>query len=82
MDQIGSKFENFNKEAAKIGFIRDLAGKTGLPPAAFIVAPILVSIIAIALDIGSSFFSTLIGVAYPTFKSILALETHTKEDDQ
>ena len=32
--------------------------------------------------IGASFFTTLIGVAYPTFKSIIALESPSAEDDK
>ena len=39
-------------------------------------------IIAIALDIGASLCTCIIGVVYPTIMSILALESPSKEDDR
>ena len=38
-------------------------------------------VIAIALDIFASACTTLVGVVYPTLRSIMALETKEKEDD-
>lgn len=39
-------------------------------------------ILAVALGYGASFFTRVIGVAYPVFKSIEALETPSPEDDK
>ncbi len=39
-------------------------------------------VLLVAFGVGASLFTTLIGVAYPTFKSIIALETPSAEDDK
>ncbi len=66
----------------KVGPIKDLAQKTNLPPITFAVAPILLMVFAIALDIGASLCTCTIGVAYPTIQSILALESKSSDDDK
>ena len=52
-----------------------------MPPVAFAVAPIVILVIAIALDIFASGCTTMIGVVYPTIRSIIALESADKNDD-
>ena len=47
-----------------------------------LAVPLLVLIIAVALGIGASFFTRVIGVAYPTIKSIIALESPSADDDK
>ena len=42
----------------------------------------LVLVLAVAFGIGASFFTRLIGVAYPTFKSVLALASPSDDDDK
>ena len=53
-----------------------------MPPIAFVAAPILLMVIAIAFDILASECTCIIGVVYPTIQSIIALETQTKDDDR
>ena len=48
----------------------------------FLLVPLVIFVLAVLLDIGSSFFTRLIGVAYPTFKSIQAIETPSTDDDK
>ncbi len=81
MDQVKEKFDNANKVLSKIGLVNNLSKQTGLPPIAFAIAPILVLIIAVALDIFASGCTTLVGVVYPVIRSIIALETKEKDDD-
>ena len=52
------------------------------PAGALVAAPILLLIVFVAFGIGASFFTRLIGVAYPTFKSIIALESPSVDDDK
>ncbi len=47
----------------------------------FAVAPILILVIAIAFDIFASGCTCLVGVVYPTIRSIIALESPDKNDD-
>ena len=76
------RIDKFNREVEAIPAIKRLAAQTGLPPAAVVVAPMVVLVVIIALGIGASFFTRLIGIAYPTFKSVLALATPSVEDDK
>lgn len=79
---IKQKFEQFNKDLEKFSLIKNLVDQTKLPALAFVAVPILLFISAIALDICASFFTRLIGVGYPLFKSIIALESPSKDDDK
>ena len=76
------KIDVINKEVEKIKVVKSLADKTGLPAALFVFAPLLIFVIAVAAGIGASFFTRLIGVLYPTLKSIQALESPSKNDDK
>ena len=76
------RLDVINKEIERIAPIKALADKTKLPAGVFVAGPILVLVIAVVLGIGASFFTTLIGVAYPTFKSIIALESPSTDDDK
>ena len=53
-----------------------------MPPIVFVAAPVFLMVIAIAFDICASGCTCVIGVAYPTIQSILALETNAKDDDR
>ena len=82
MDQLQQKLELVNKEAEKIAFLKFISDKTKIPPAYFMIATLLVLVFIVVLGIGSSFVSRLIGVLYPSIKSIQALETRNKDDDK
>lgn len=82
MDQLKAKLEELNKEASKIPFLNTIAQKTKIPPAAFLGTILMTLIIILVLGIGSNFISRLIGVTYPAFMSIIALESSDREDDK
>ncbi len=82
MDKLQEKLDSWNKNLTKIGLIKDLSKKTNIPPVAFIAAPVLLMVIAIAFDICASLCTCVIGVAYPTVQSIIALESNEKGDDR
>ena len=83
VDQVmKQKFEDINIELEKFTPIKNLVEKTNVPAIVFVAVPLLIFVSAIALDIGASFFTRLIGVGYPTFKSIIALESPSTDDDK
>ena len=82
MDQLQAKLDIWNQNLLKVGPIKDLHLKTNLPPIVFAVAPILLLVFAIALDIGASLCTCTVGVIYPTIQSILALESKSADDDK
>ena len=82
MDQLQAKLDVWNENLLKVGPIKSLVQKTNLPPIVFAVAPVLLLVFAIALDIGASLCTCTIGVAYPTIQSILALESKSADDDK
>ena len=53
-----------------------------MPPIVFAVGPVLILVIATALDIFACGCTTLVGVVYPLIRSIIALETEDKNDDK
>ena len=83
VDQVmKQKFEDINIELEKFTPIKNLVEMTHVPAVVFVAIPLLIFVSAIVLDIGASFFTRLIGVGYPTFKSIIALESPSTDDDK
>ena len=82
MDQLKERFELINKEADKIPYLNAFARKAKVPSAAIMLAVLLVLVFIVVIGVGSSFVSRLIGVGYPTLRSILALESKGTDDDK
>ncbi len=81
MDQLKQKLELANEEAIKILPVKIIAEKTKIPPAYILLGTLLILVLVVALGYGSSFISRLIGVVYPTIKSIEAMESKDNTDD-
>ena len=58
-----------------------LSEKTGLPSAVFVFGPLAIMLLAIFFGIGASLFTKVIGVVYPIFRSIQAIDSPDKNDD-
>ena len=82
MEQVQQRIDKFNRELEAIPAIKRLAAQAGVPPAAVVALPVVLLVFLIAFGIGASFLTRLIGIAYPTFKSVLALATPSAEDDK
>ena len=83
MDDFKLKMDRFNMEMSKIPYLGKAAEKANVPPGAIVVVGIVVSVILVALDLSiGSLLVQVIGVAYPCFKSILALESKRTDDDK
>ena len=84
MDELKFRMEKFNKEVEKIPGLKELAQTTNLPAGIFIVIGVALGVILVAFGVSfSSVIVQFIGVVYPIYKSIQALETEsTVEDDR
>ena len=82
MEQVQQRIDKFNRELEAIPAIKRLAAQAGVPAPAVVGLPVVVLVFFIAFGIGASFLTRLIGIAYPTFKSVLALATPGGEDDK
>jgi len=82
MDQVRHRMEIFDKEARKIPYLSVISDKTHIPPAYFLLAFLAIAIFFLIMGIGSALISRLIGVAYPLYKSIKALETKRENEDK
>ena len=71
MDDLKLKIEKFNEEVRSIPYLTQAAEAANIPPAAIVVAGLVISVILVALNFSfSGFLVQLIGVAYPAFKSV------------
>ena len=67
----------------KIPGVKDISEKTNVPPMFFALGLITVSVILVAFSLPMDFVIVqFISVAYPAFKSALALQTETMDDDK
>ncbi len=66
MDQLQAKLDLWNKNLEKVGPIKALVQQTKLPAITFVAVPVVILLLAIALDLGASLCTTTIGVIYPT----------------
>ncbi|TNV75335.1 hypothetical protein FGO68_gene13928 [Halteria grandinella] len=82
MDVVQQRLDLINKEIERIAPVKNLAKQLGVPAAALVFGPIAFLVLLVAFGVGASFFTTLIGIAYPTFKSIIALESPSADDDK
>ena len=82
MNELDKTVIQANKTLPKIGLIKKLSKQTNLPPIVFAIGPVVILVIAIALDIFASACTTFVGVAYPLIRSIIALVTEDKNDDK
>ena len=84
MDEVKHKIESFNDELMSFQVFRTLNLKTNLPASVFAMAIVTICVILVAFDVGglAQVALCLVGVAYPAFKSILAINTQNKDDDK
>ena len=83
MDQLKFKMEKFNSEVLKIPYMKELSEKTGIPAGVFILIDITIIVVLVAFNFSfSNVLVQIVGVIYPVFKSIKALETRRTDDDQ
>ena len=62
--------------------MEQVAALTGLTPAQISKYGLGLGIVLVMLGIGSTYITTLLGVAYPVFMSFLALQSSGKDDDK
>ena len=76
--------EKFNDEVQKIPGLASISEKTNLPAGIFVVAAIAISVVLVTFNFSfGHVLVQVIGVVYPAFKSVQALETDsTVEDDR
>ena len=55
---------------------------TGLTPATISKYGLVFAVLFVMFGVGSSYITMIVGVAYPTFKSFLALESEGADDDK
>ena len=82
MEKIKSKAEDFNNDLMKIPGAQKLADMTNVPIIFFPIGLVSICVVLVALNVFSAPLVTLVSVAYPAFKSCLALETEAVDDDK
>ena len=84
MEEVQAKLDKINNSLSKLPVVSQLVDATGIKPFYMILIFLLVSACFVGLELpGSAILIQVIGVLYPCWCSILALETtETYEDDK
>lgn len=70
-----------NRYAERIPPLVDLSKKTNVEPGYFLGGAIVLAALIILFTMGGTILSAVVTVVYPAFKSIKALETKDRDDD-
>ena len=62
--------------------ISQISSVTGLKPQQVMTYSLSIAVVLVMLGVGQAYITQIIGVAYPCFKSFIALETDGKDDDK
>ena len=82
-EEIKNKLEKVNNEFLKIAPLRTLSEKTNVPAGVFVFAMVATCVILVGFGVGfSGMLVQVLGVLYPVYKSMMALETESLDDDK
>jgi ABC-type polysaccharide/polyol phosphate export permease len=70
-----------NKEAEHIPILHEFSRKINQPPALVILGVLAILLLIILFGFAGGLLTTVIGVVYPSFKSIQALESKSDSED-
>ena len=83
MENIQEKLERINSDLMKVPYMNQLCKQTKLKPFYIVLCLILFCVVFVAFGfMGSTLVVQIVGVTYPCWCSILALETETLDDDK
>ena len=82
MEQLQGKIDKFNGDLLKVPFVKQLSDQTKLPPSVFALAIITISVLLVAFNLPFSHLVVgIVGVIYPSCKSLEAMSTDDTFDD-
>ena len=81
METVNRYLDWIDKKTKDIEFVVSLEKKTKVRRAYLVVAAAALLLVVFVLLMGFSFVANLIGVVYPVYCSLLAIESHDEKDD-
>ena len=83
MEEVKQKLEKVNNEFLKIAPLRTLSEKSNVPAGVFVFSIVAVCVILVGFGVGfSGMLVQVLGVLYPVYKSMTALESESLDDDK
>ena len=83
MEDLKNKLQKFNDELLEIPLVKQIFEATNVPPMFYALAVVTVSVVLVAFNLSiSGIIVQLVSIAWPAYKSHLALQTEGKDDDK